>query len=102
LDSLVRQLEQGIDELVRLPGGEQLLRCTRSFGNENKTVQRSEHLEALKTDLKHTRPYALCPYCLLKTLKTPKVKDCKGCNGTGWVTKTAWDGAEDSIKEQLR
>jgi hypothetical protein len=94
---LVRQLEQGIDELVRLPGGEDLWWCTRSFGDENKTVQRSEHLEALKKDLKHTRPHALCPYCAGKA--TP---GCRGCSGAGWVTKITWDGAEDSIKERLR
>jgi hypothetical protein len=97
LDSLVRQLERGVDELARLPGGEQLLRWTQSVGDEHKTVQRCEQLEVFKRFLKGVRPHKVCPYCIGKA-----VKDCKGCNGSGWVSKDTWDGAEDQIKERVK
>jgi hypothetical protein len=97
LDALVRQLEKRIDELVRLPGGEQLLRCTQAIGDEHKTVRRSEHLEALKRDLAGTRPHSLCPWCA-----DDGAKGCSKCAGNGWVSKITWDGIEESVKERLK
>jgi hypothetical protein len=96
LDSLVRQLEKGIDELVRLPGGEQFLRCTYAFGEQDVTVQRSKHLDALKRELACTRPHSICPYCL------NKANGCTKCSGTGWVSKVTWRDAPDDVKARVR
>jgi transposase len=95
LDSLVRQLEKGIDELVRLPGGEQFLRCTHTFGEQHEAVQRSKHLDNLNRELKCTRPHAICPYCL------NQAKGCTKCNGTGWVSKITWKNAPDDMKARV-
>jgi hypothetical protein len=96
LDSLLRQMQQGIDELVRLPGGEQLARCTRPVGDEQKIIRKTEELQALRRHLRSTRPHAVCPWC-----KGKAPQGCKGCSGRGWVAKVTWDAAEDSVKEAL-
>jgi hypothetical protein len=96
LDSLCRKLQAGIDALARLPGGEQLAKFTQATQSGDKTIHKNEHLQRLKGDLRGTRPYSVCPYC---SGKAPK--NCKGCSGAGWVTKTTWDAAEESIKEKL-
>jgi hypothetical protein len=96
IDSLVRDLQKKIDELSELKGGEQLYRCLKPTGGEGKTINKSEHLNALKRDLNGTRPYSVCPYC-----KGTPGNGCKGCNRTGWVTKTTWEGAEESVKAEL-
>src|SRR5262249_19537260 len=97
LDELVPQLRDGVDELVRLPGGQQLLRSTRTIGNDSKSVLHNPHLDDSKRDLDKTRPHLMCPYRAGKA-----THGCRGCNGTGWVTSITWDGAEDSIKERLQ
>lgn len=96
LDSLAQQLQKGIDELSRMPGGEQLRRFLQPTGSEGKTVNKSEHLNSLKRDLKGTRPHAVCPWC-----NGSGMAGCKGCNGTAWVTKTTWEGAPDNLKMSL-
>lgn len=96
LDSLARQLQAGIDELSTLPGGEQLRRHLKATGSEDRSINRSEHLDALKRDLKFTRPHAVCPWCAGKAAKS-----CKGCSGTGWVSKITWDNADESTKAKL-
>jgi hypothetical protein len=95
LDSLVRQLEKGINELVRLPGGEQFRRCTYTSGEQHEAVQRSKHLDNLKRELKCTRPHSICPYCL------NKAKGCTKCSGTGWVSKITWQNAPDDVKARV-
>jgi hypothetical protein len=96
LDSIVRQLQKGIDELSQLPGGEQLRRHLQPTGAEGKTINKSEHLNSLKRDLKFTRPHSVCPYCCGKA-----GKGCKGCNGTGWVTEITWKDADETLKAKL-
>jgi len=96
LDSLVRQMQKTINELVQLPGGEQLARETRAEGDSNKTIYKIEELNTLKRKIKFTRPHSICPYCLGKANKA-----CHGCNGTGWVSSLTWKGAEDQLKEKL-
>lgn len=96
IDSLCQQLQTAIDQASRHPGGEQLVALLSPTGMEGKTINRSEHLNALKRDLKGTRPYSVCPYCQGKAKP-----DCKGCGGRAWVTKTTWDGAEDGVKARL-
>jgi hypothetical protein len=96
IDSLTRQLQKQIDELSRLPGGEQLRRQLQPTGSEGNLINKSEHLNALKRDLRFTRPYSICPYCSAKGKPA-----CKGCNGTGWVTETCWNGAPDDVKARL-
>jgi len=97
LDSLARQMQSQIDELSDLPGGEQLNRFLKRTGDEGKTINKSEHLNALKRDLKGTRPHSVCPWC-----EGTAKKDCKGCMGSGWVTKTAWDNADEQTRERLK
>jgi hypothetical protein len=96
LDSLARQMQKQIDELSTLPGGEQLRRWLRPTGAEGKTINRSEHLDLLKQDLKGTRPHSVCPWCAGQAKN-----GCKGCNGTGWVTATTWKDAPEDIKRRL-
>jgi transposase len=95
LVSLVSQLENGIDKLVRLPGGEQLLRCTYTSGEQHEAVQRSKHLDALRRELACRRPHSICPYCL------NEAKGCTKCNGTGWVSKSTWKNAPDDVKARV-
>ncbi len=95
-DGHTRAMQKLIDVLARAPGGEQLARCTRPVGPKGKTIHKTEELQALHRHLRFTRPYSVCPWCKGKGHKT-----CKGCSGAGWVTKTTWDGAEESIKEAL-
>lgn len=96
LDSLCRSLQKQMDELSRLPGGEQLKRFLVPTGDEKKTINKSEHLQRLKADLKGTRPHSVCPYCSGKG-----AKDCKGCAGNGWVTATTWKDTPENIKDKL-
>lgn len=96
LDVSVRVMQTTIDELSRLPGGEQLRRHLKAIGTAQEVKHRSEHLENLKRDLRGTRPYSICPYCSGKPNS-----DCRGCNGTGWVTKFTWDSLEQSQKARL-
>ncbi len=95
-DTHTRALQKLIDEIARNPGGEQLARCTKPVGPEGKTIHKTEELQALHRHLRSTRPHSVCPWCKGKGNKT-----CKGCSGTGWVTKTTWDGAEKDVKEAL-
>ncbi len=95
-DAHVRALQKIIDEVARSPGGEQLARYTKPVGAEGKTIHKTEELQALHRHLRFTRPYSVCPWCKGKGNKT-----CKGCSGTGWVTKTTWDGAEKDVKEAI-
>jgi hypothetical protein len=96
IDSLLKKVQKQIDELSELKGGEQLCRFLKPTGGEGKTINKSEHLNSLIRDLKGTRPYSVCPYC-----KGTPGNGCKGCNRTGWVTKTTWDGAEEELKAEL-
>lgn len=97
LDSLAQQIQAGIDELARLPGGEELarfLQATQASGE--KIIHKSKHLDSLKGDLKGTRPHSVCPYCC-----GTATANCKGCTGRGWVTKITWDGADESVKARI-
>ncbi len=95
LDSLVRKVQTGIDELSKLPGGEKLRQHLQPTGSEGKTINKSEHLNALKRDIRFTRPHSVCPHCAAKR------PTCTACNGTGWVTETTWKNTEDKVKEKL-
>lgn len=94
--SLCQKLQTLIDTLATGPGGAQLGRFVSPRKSGERVTQRSKHLDALKQDLKGTRPHAVCPFC-----KGKQAKGCKGCNGAGWVTKTTWDGADDATKARL-
>jgi hypothetical protein len=96
IDRLTRDLQKLIDEVSKADGGEQLARCLQPTGAEGKTINKSEHLNNLIRDVKSTRPYSVCPYC-----KGKPGNGCKGCNRTGWVTKTTWNGAEESLKAEV-
>jgi hypothetical protein len=93
---LIRQTETLLHELSGRPGGEQLRRFLRPTGDENRTKNKSEHLNALKRDLKGTRPYSVCPYC-----RGEGPPDCKGCSGIGWVTKITWDSIDEQIRRRF-
>lgn len=96
MDGHCRKLQTLIDEVSRLDGGEQLARCLQAKGGEDKTVNHSEDLDALKRNLKGTRPYSICPWC-----KGKRATGCKGCSGYGWVTKITWDAAEEDVKARI-
>jgi hypothetical protein len=98
LDQLCRRLQKRVDELARLPGGEQLAKQlqTTAHNDKAKRIMKSDHLEALKRDLHFTRPHSVCPWCEGKAKK-----DCKGCLGTGWVAKITWQSAGADVKERL-
>jgi hypothetical protein len=96
--SVCQQLQAMIDKLARGPGGSQLARFLQpKKSSGDKIIHRSQHLDALKQDLKGTRPHSVCPYCQGK-----QKKDCKGCTGAGWVTKITWDGCDDTVKARLK
>jgi len=97
LDSHCKAIQKGLDEISRLPGGEQIRFFLTPTGTEDKKINKSEYLNSLKRDLKGTRPHSVCPWCQGKANK-----ECKGCKGNGWVTKVTWDQAEDAIKEKLK
>lgn len=96
IDSLIRQLQKKLDELARVPGGEQLKPCLRPTGSEDKVLYKSEELNALKRHLNGTRPYSICSYCAGKAKK-----DCKGCSGRGWVSKSTWENTADDLKARI-
>jgi transposase-like protein len=91
-----RAIQKLIDEVSNRAAGAELRRFLQPTGSEDKTINKSEHLNALKRDLKGTRPHSVCPWCRGK-----QEKGCRGCQGRGWVTKTTWASAEDTIKERL-
>lgn len=93
IDSLLRKVQSEIDALSKQPGGEQLRRLVQPTGSEEKRINKSEHLNALKRDLRFSRMHAVCPYCHPKP-----VKSCKGCNGLGWVTETTYKDAPEELK----
>lgn len=97
LDTLTRQLQSSMDELSRLPGGEQLRLCLKPTGTEGHTINKSEHLNTLKRDLRFTRPHSICPYCNGKAKA-----GCKGCSGLGWVSETTWKDTPDDVKARLK
>jgi hypothetical protein len=78
------------------PGGKQLRANLKSTGSEEKIINKSEHLNGLKRDLKFTRPHSVCPYCLGNA--TPS---CRGCSGAGWVSKMTWESVPDDMKKKL-
>lgn len=96
LDSLLRQVQKLLDELSRLPGGEQLVGWLKPTGNAEKTINKSEHVNTLKRELKGVRPHSVCPWC-----KGTCKPGCKGCHGNGWVTAITWTSAEDEVKARL-
>lgn len=95
LDSQMRELQKAIDELSRLPGGENLKVRLTPTGAEGKTVNKHASLNELKRDIKFTRPHSVCPWC------QGKGKNCKACNGRAWVEKMTWDNADADTKAQL-
>lgn len=94
-DSLCRKLQSLIDEVSKAPGGEQIGHFLQPTGGE-KFVNKSQHLNELKRDLRATRPYSVCPWC-----KGEAPKHCKGCKGNGWVSKITWDQAEEDVKASV-
>lgn len=94
--SLCQKLQGMVDKIACGPGGTQLARFVSPRKSGEKVVQRSKHLDALKQDLKGTRPHSVCPYC-----KGKRTGECKGCSGAGWVTKTTWDGCDNGTKARL-
>jgi hypothetical protein len=97
IDRLLQEVQSGIDELSRLPGGEQLRQWLNPTGSAGKTVNKSDHLEALKRDLCGTRPHSVCPYCAGQP-----APGCRGCQGAGWVTLTTWKDAPEEVKGRLK
>ena len=97
LDTLCRQLQKGIDELARLPGGEQLRPFTKAIGTEGKTILKMEELDTIKRHLKLTRPHSVCPEC-----SGSGTKGCKGCSGRGWVSSMTWKDMDDKVKAKLK
>ena len=95
LVSLCRQLQKGIDELVRLPGGEQLRMQTKPTGSADKQIFKTEELESLKRHLKFTRPHSICPYC------AGQAKAGCRCSGRGWIDSVAWKNVEATDKAKL-
>ena len=95
-DSLIRQLEKGIDELSRMPGGELLRAFLQATGAEGQTRNLSPHLEALKRDLANTRPHRTCPYCAGQP-----PKHCSKCDGHRWVTQITWRDAPEDVKARI-
>jgi hypothetical protein len=85
LISWAMQGQKMIDELSRLPGGEDLKHHLTPTGDAEKTINKSNHLNLLKADIKGCSPYAVCPDC-----KASGKKQCRPCVGTGWVTKEVW------------
>jgi len=96
LDALTRALQKGIDAITREPGGEQLRRHVTPTGTEDKKINKSEHLNDLKRDLKFSRPHSVCPYC-----KGKATANCKGCSGLGWVSELTWKNMADDVKARL-
>ncbi len=95
LQTLCRQMQKGIDELVRLSGGEQLRRCVQTTSSGENTIYKSQHLNELKRDIKGYKPHSVCPWC------KGKKKDCQKCDQTGWVSKLTWDNAEEKVRAKL-
>lgn len=93
---LCRQLQKGMDELARLPGGEDLRKQLSAHGAEGKFVLKSEELQSIKRHLKFSAPHSVCPWCVGKGDKS-----CKTCKGMGWVAKMTWDGAPADVKANL-
>lgn len=90
LDTLARQMQKGLDELSRLPGGEQIRMQLQPTGSINK----SPELNTIKSHLKFTRPHSVCPWCCAKG-------NCSACNGVGWVSQMTWKSAADDVKARL-
>ena len=95
-----RDLQTLIDETAKGPGGEELARRVQAHrtkdGEDEKITHHNEHLDALKRDVKFTRPHSICPWC--KGEATP---ECKGCNGHGWITKVTWKDVSEEVKARL-
>ena len=96
LDSLCQQLQKGIDEMVRIPGGEQLGRWTNAHKVGDTISHRIEALNELKRHLNGTRPYSVCPWC-----KAKNPKECSKCNGAGWISKMTWRDVDEKVKARL-
>jgi len=53
------------------------------------------HLQNAINALASEIPHAVCPYC---KAHEPQRKDCRGCNGRGWVGKGAYKAAPEEMK----
>ncbi len=95
MESLCRSLQKHLDEVSRLPGGEQLRMQLQSTKSGDKMVNKCKELGEVKSHLKFTRPYSVCPWC-----KGEKTKNCR-CSGSGWIAKMTWDQSEDAVKARL-
>lgn len=100
-DGLVRQLAELIDSLASAAGGEHLeRRCTRKSKAEGEKVKfASNHLDALKRDLRDSMPWStVCPYCH----RLGRIdRMCAACRGTNWCCRASWDAAPDDLKQAV-
>lgn len=89
------KLRDLLDKIAKAPGGSHLARRLRTHGNDEKVAYRADELIAIFDYLKCTRPYSVCPYC------TANKSKCNVCHGEGWVEKSTWNTAEESIRARL-
>jgi hypothetical protein len=70
-----------VEDQLKLPIGRLFAKSATTiktdFGNLDRTF-------------KFAAPHAICPYC---KAKEPRRCGCKGCEGTGWVSKEVYDQA---------
>lgn len=100
-DDLLKSMADVINAVCSNPGGEHLeRRCTRKSKAEGEKVKfASQHLDALKRDLRDSIPWStVCPYCN----RLGRIdRMCAACRGTNWCCRASWDNAPDDLKQAV-
>jgi hypothetical protein len=97
MDDNCRKLQKLIDEVAKIKGGEQLARFVRSNKTGDNIIYKHDSLNDLKASLKINRPHSICPWCAGEAKS-----GCKGCSGSGWVTKVTWSNSDDATKGRIK
>ena len=77
LSRSIASIKGEIEAIIKTPAGAVLETQRQSIDRDRKNMLRA---------LKFAKPYASCPYC-----GGAGRKDCKACDGRGWVTKEVFD-----------
>jgi hypothetical protein len=111
IDLILCKLQRAISELAQMPGGEHMAQYTQATKSKSRStedptkvqtarktelVYRTNELTTLWQNLRGTRPYSVCPYCA-----GGSSTGCMGCGGLGWIEKSTWKAAPDTVKAHL-
>jgi hypothetical protein len=99
--SLLRKLFAVVSRLAQSPGGAHLAAGLSRRESQGKVAFRATQLEEFKTLLNGSEPHAAaCPWCH-REHPGRWDRDCKACQGLGWVPLRLWRRAPAEDRERV-